>query len=87
MVEETSELQADLLSSSLARLAAAGYKVTEPVRPVHCLPSLFAWIANGFAQTHCEVGGVRCRVLDYAPRQSLQVRWVEGATTALLDGM
>ena len=78
MLDAAAEPQDPSVLATVARLNAAGYNVTEPVTKVHCLDAEYTWLANGFHQTYCDVAAgageekQRCRVLDYAPRQSLQ---------------
>ncbi len=77
MLDAAADPQDPAVLATVARLRAAGYTVAAPVTKVHCLDAEYTWRANGFHQTYCDVGGgggatQRCRVLDYAPRQSLQ---------------
>jgi mannose-6-phosphate isomerase-like protein (cupin superfamily) len=55
------------------RLAAASYTIPPDaaVEVIHCDKGR-GILANGFKQVFADVDGQRCRILDYAPTQSLQ---------------
>ena len=64
---------------AIKRLLAAGYVGADSctLKLVHCGQEKFSWMANGFLQCFLDMdtakGKVKARVLDYAPRQCLQV--------------
>ena len=55
------------------RLELAGYSVPAdtPMQIIHCDKGR-GILANGFTQVFADVDGQKCRILDYAPTQSLQ---------------
>lgn len=60
-------------AASRRRLADAGYVIPAdaPVQIIHCDKGR-GILANGFSQVFADVDGQQCRILDYAPTQSLQ---------------
>jgi len=64
-------------AATRSRLSAAGYAVpaVAELQIIHCDKGRFGWLANGFSQVIAEVEGKKCRILDYAPSQSLQLHF------------
>ena len=76
---EDARAPASKAAPAIKRLLAAGYVGADSctLKLVHCGQEKFSWMANGFLQCFLDMdtaeGKVKARVLDYAPRQCLQV--------------